>query len=200
VEQVSNRPIPINIESEIEYVDPNGNPINAADIDLTTVEFEDEFGRNVDFKGSLIEMPESEVKWIQIAEKMLAKKAFEAMIRHCRAGLATDKNKSDSKLWSLLGIGLAATGKTLKAKESFLQSINCSPIDQIDSITFANFVTASFELGDSKSGLSAIEKFFDVLNYDGKRIILDSLLEAVRTKLISREDLSERLLALLMIK
>lgn len=200
VEQVSNTPIPINIESEIEYVDPNGNPINAEDIDLATVEFEDEFGRNVDFKGNLIEMPESEVKWVQIAEKMLAKKAFQEMIRHCRAGLATDKNKSNSKLWSLLGIGLAATGKTLKAKESFLQSINCSPIDQIDSITFANFVTASFELGDSKSGLLAIEKFFDDLNYDGKRIILDSLLEAVRTKLISREDLSERLLTLLMIK
>jgi hypothetical protein len=193
-------PIPMNIESKIEYVDSDGNPINFEDIDPTAVDFEDVFGRQVDFLGNLVTMPDSEVKWVEIAEKMLAAKAFEEMISHCRAGLETEKNKCDSRLWNLLGIGFAATGKTLKAKESFLQSINCSAIDQIDSITFANFVTASFDLGDAKSGLLAIEKFFDVLDYDGKRIVLDSLLEAVRTKLILREDLSARLLTLLMIK
>jgi tetratricopeptide (TPR) repeat protein len=179
------------------YVDSDGNLVSHDDIDPNTMEFEDEYGRSVDADGNLIDTPESDAKAVEIAERILASENHSELIQHCERNLENDLSKNNPKLWHLLGIGHATQRNISKARECFLQAAINSAIDSFDSLAFGNYVTASFDLGDTKPALTAIERFFNHLDFDGKRIILDSLLEAVRTGLVRKNDLSEKLKGIL---
>lgn len=180
-------------ESEnIQYVDENGNPIDASDIDTENMEFTDEWGRPVDASGELldVEIPAEEV--ILIAEKMIEAGKFKDLIAHCKQYLDQPYYSKNSKLWYILGFAYANKGNILNARESFLKSIlNNLPV--IDSEVFANYITSCFDLSDKESALEMIEKYFDAIDLEGKGIVLESLHEAIRTKLVSASDFSVKL-------
>jgi hypothetical protein len=98
-----------------------------------------------------------------------------------------------------MGLAFAASDQILKARESFLKSI-LSHFPEIDSVVFGNYITSCFDTEDKDASLTMIEKYFEDLEFEGKKNVLESLQEAVRIKFVTAEDLSFKIKKILNLK
>ncbi len=186
--------------SDINYVDEAGRPVDISEIDMDLARFYDEWGRSVDYSGELIitvgseAIPESQI--INAAEKMIIKNKYHQLVKHCAFYLEDESHSKNPRILYLLGFGFANLRNIQRARETFLESILAN-LPQIDSMVFVNYITSCFDLSDKDSALKMIEQYFEDFDSDCKKMVLESLLEAVRTKLVSISDLSQKMRILL---
>ncbi len=178
-------------ESEIDYVDESGRPIDPKSIDLDAATFADEYGRPCHKNGELIMNFVSEFDAIEIGENLLRAGKLSDVVTHCTRYLEI---YNVPEFWRLLGVAHGSLGDPTSARFSFLSALN---LDSSDAVSLGNYVTACFDVGDKKSALEAIERFFEDISDDGKQIILDALLEAIKSGLVTNHDLPPLILKLL---
>lgn len=178
-------------ESEFEYVDQSGRPIDPDSIDLNTVTFADEYGRPCHKNGELIMNFVSESDAIEIGENLLRAGKLSDVVKHCTRYLEI---YNVPEFWRLLGVAHGSLGDPTNARFSFLSALN---LDSSDAVSMGNYVTACFDVGDKKSAIDAIERFFEHIGEDGKQIILGAMLEAIKSGLVTKHDLPPAILKLL---
>jgi tetratricopeptide (TPR) repeat protein len=127
-------------------------------------------------------MAEADV--VKIAEDLYHAGKFEELLEHCQVALESDE--SNLKLWKLSGIAHGSLGNALGARFSFLCALK---LDPRDASTLANYAVACFESDDKKSASQGIEKMLPGLDYEGQKVVLEVMMEAVTTGLITVDDL-----------
>lgn len=175
---------PLSKKANVEYVDEEGNPVDISGRDMDSLEFCDEFGRTTDHLGNLTETLLSEPEAVLVGEKLLGGgKAFD-VVGHCTQYLGHYPN--NAALWRVLGCGHGSVGNAKAARIAFLSALK---LDPTDGLTLSNYFTACFDTGDKKSGIEGIEQFFDDLDLVAQKIVLGSLIEALKTGLVQSHDL-----------
>ncbi|MBK7892136.1 MAG: hypothetical protein IPJ84_15235 [Bdellovibrionales bacterium] len=168
---------------DVDYVDESGRPIDPKSIDLDAATFADEYGRPCHKNGELIMNFVSEFAAIEIGENLLRAGKLSDVVTHCTRYLEI---YNVPEFWRLLGVAHGSLGDPTSARFSFLSALS---LDSSDAISLGNYVTACFDLGDKKSALESLERFFNQTSDAGKQIILDALFEAIKSGLVTRKDL-----------
>lgn len=83
----------------IQYVDEDGNPVDPSEIDIDDLNFADEWGRDVNYKGELLEPTLSEKNAIIAAEKMVKYNEISLLINHCQTYLKFEHYPKSSQLY-----------------------------------------------------------------------------------------------------
>lgn len=169
---------------KVAYVDEQGNPIDPDLIDPASMEFTDEYGRPTDAAGNLLNQDLLENEARQTGEKLLQAHLHVDLIAHCTRHL--ELYPKNASLWRLLGVAYGSIENESGARKSFLSALR---LDPNDGLTLANYITSCFHAGDVDSAREGIEQFFDSLQLDEQRIVLESLLEAIRCGWVQKEDL-----------
>ena len=174
------------VSQDVQYVDEDGNAIDPEDIDSNAMEFTDEYGRPTDATGNLLNEGLSEYEARQTGEKLLRAHLHPDLIVHCVKHL--ELYPGNASLWRLLGVAYGSTGNESGARKSFLSALR---LDPNDGLTLANYITSCFHAGDVDSAREGIEQFFDSLRLDEQRIVLESLLAAIRCGWVQMRDLPD---------
>lgn len=112
----------------------------------------------------------------------------------CRfAQEALEHHPQSFELWKIFGAALGALGRTKEARRAFLAALDLVPNDPT---AIANYITSCFHDGDAKSGVAAIELYFDELPNEVQSIVLNSLAESIQNGLVSESQLPPVILSL----
>ena len=126
----------------------------------------------------------SESEAVKIGENLLSAGKHKELIQLCKKYV--DQYKNNPKLWKLLGVAHGVSGNAKGARLSFLSALE---LDPKDALSLANYVTSCFDVGDKSSALGAIELFFKELDLEGQKIILESLLEFIKSGQVTTKEL-----------
>ncbi len=168
----------------IQYVDESGNHLDPNNINFENVTFTDEFGRPTDREGKLLNQTLPEDETLKVAENLFRAGCYSDLIEFCQQN--SDLYPQNAALWRLMGCALGAMGRAKSARRAFKCAFEIEPTD---ALTLVNYITSCFDADDKVAGLQAIKSFFRELDGDGKKLVLDSLNEAIRSGLVLRKDL-----------
>lgn len=126
----------------------------------------------------------SETEAVEIGEKHLRERRFEDLLAHCRP--AVERFETNPALWCLLGVAHGNLRNPQAARMSFL---NALLIDPSEPHTLSNYILACFDAGDKAGGVKAVSRFFNAVDFNGQKIVLESLAESCATGLIAIDDL-----------
>ena len=116
---------------------------------------------------------------------------FLEMLRVSNLGMSLSrKSKMEVCFHRLRGIAHGGLKMPKQARLDFLAALM---LDVTDAVTLANYITACIDTEDSAAALDGIRRFYSALDGSAKGMVLDSILEAVKCKILLLEDLPEDL-------
>jgi tetratricopeptide (TPR) repeat protein len=101
------------------------------------------------------------------------------------------RDKRDAEAWKLLGVAYGNLDQPSEAKRALLTAIYLDPEDQY---VVCNYIAACFHSQDAKSGLEGISIYFSEMKPKARKILCETIQEALRNHLIKVSDLPEEVI------
>ena len=120
---------------------------------------------------------------VQMADSLLLLGRYDELIAFCEGYL--ENHRYHFHFWSLLGFGYGNKRDFNRARQCFMEALLVNPGH---ALTVANFITACLQGGDSVTAFQGIERFYNGLDAHGRKTVAESLLQAKRQGLFTKDE------------